>query len=215
MDQLKVTLSTWRLDEIFLTPLAQDFLKAKGQAVSGKKAELVERVSEWFDAHWCVSDPICVSVIRLRYVSALVPAIWPYMSFLLEMSDIYAWTLTPVKIQRNVQLFVDKYIYILFFFVIEKNLHCRLVRCQLEFLTHIWIFQMVVVKYRERWLAFFLDAPASIEWVLGTRDCPLPVFFFLWDVNDILICVILLSTVSIIFDTTPSTRSCYPSQAKR
>jgi len=29
----------------------KDFLKAKGQAVSGKKAELVERVSEWFDAH--------------------------------------------------------------------------------------------------------------------------------------------------------------------
>ena len=29
----------------------QDFLKAKGQGVSGKKAELVERVSEWFDAH--------------------------------------------------------------------------------------------------------------------------------------------------------------------
>jgi hypothetical protein len=29
----------------------QDFLKAKGQSVSGKKAELVERVSEWFDAH--------------------------------------------------------------------------------------------------------------------------------------------------------------------
>lgn len=29
----------------------QDFLKAKGQDVTGKKAELVERVSEWFDAH--------------------------------------------------------------------------------------------------------------------------------------------------------------------
>ena len=29
----------------------QDFLKAKGQGVSGKKAELMERVAEWFDAH--------------------------------------------------------------------------------------------------------------------------------------------------------------------
>lgn len=29
----------------------KEFLKAKGQAVSGKKAELMERVAEWFDAH--------------------------------------------------------------------------------------------------------------------------------------------------------------------
>lgn len=29
----------------------QEFLKAKGQGVSGKKSELMERVSEWFDAH--------------------------------------------------------------------------------------------------------------------------------------------------------------------
>ncbi|KAJ3512006.1 hypothetical protein NLJ89_g3774 [Agrocybe chaxingu] len=31
--------------------LGKEFLKAKGQSVSGKKADLVQRVSEWFDAH--------------------------------------------------------------------------------------------------------------------------------------------------------------------
>jgi ATP-dependent DNA helicase 2 subunit 1 len=36
--------------DIVLTRV-QEFLKAKGQSVSGKKAELMERVSEWFDAH--------------------------------------------------------------------------------------------------------------------------------------------------------------------
>jgi hypothetical protein len=29
----------------------QDFLKAKSQPVSGKKAELVDRVAEWFMKH--------------------------------------------------------------------------------------------------------------------------------------------------------------------
>ena len=29
----------------------QEFLKAKGQNVSGKKSELMERVAQWFDAH--------------------------------------------------------------------------------------------------------------------------------------------------------------------
>ena len=29
----------------------QDFLKSKGQGVSGKKSELMEHVAEWFDAH--------------------------------------------------------------------------------------------------------------------------------------------------------------------
>ncbi|KAF8799055.1 Ku DNA-binding complex, Ku70 subunit [Phlegmacium glaucopus] len=39
------TLSKLRVDQL------KAFLNAKGQAVAGKKAELVERVSEWFDAH--------------------------------------------------------------------------------------------------------------------------------------------------------------------
>jgi len=29
----------------------KDFLKSKSQPVSGKKAELIERVSDWLDAH--------------------------------------------------------------------------------------------------------------------------------------------------------------------
>ncbi|CAA7265755.1 unnamed protein product [Cyclocybe aegerita] len=38
-------LSKLRVDQL------KEFLKAKGQSVSGKKADLVQRVSEWFDAH--------------------------------------------------------------------------------------------------------------------------------------------------------------------
>ncbi|KDR78542.1 hypothetical protein GALMADRAFT_243950 [Galerina marginata CBS 339.88] len=39
------SLAKLRVDQL------KEFLKAKGQGVAGKKAELVERVSEWFDAH--------------------------------------------------------------------------------------------------------------------------------------------------------------------
>lgn len=33
------------------SPVAQNFLKSKSEPVSGKKADLVERVADWLDAH--------------------------------------------------------------------------------------------------------------------------------------------------------------------
>ncbi|KAF9522833.1 ku70-like protein [Crepidotus variabilis] len=39
------TLGKLRVDQL------KEFLKSKGQSVAGKKADLVDRVSEWFDAH--------------------------------------------------------------------------------------------------------------------------------------------------------------------
>lgn len=53
VDQLKVwpcTIVEW--SHSLTSVRYQDFLKAKSVPVSGKKADLIERVAEWFDAHW-------------------------------------------------------------------------------------------------------------------------------------------------------------------
>jgi Ni,Fe-hydrogenase maturation factor len=34
-----------------LTTIEQEFLKGKGEPVSGKKDDLIERVAEWLDRH--------------------------------------------------------------------------------------------------------------------------------------------------------------------
>ncbi|KAG5352384.1 hypothetical protein C0989_002575 [Termitomyces sp. Mn162] len=50
VDQLKVWFHVFTYERI-LTRFLKDFLRSKSQPVSGKKAELLERVATWFDEH--------------------------------------------------------------------------------------------------------------------------------------------------------------------
>lgn len=52
VDQLKVRahLNLFFFLSVFLN-VSQDFLKAKSQSVSGKKADLIERVTIWIEKH--------------------------------------------------------------------------------------------------------------------------------------------------------------------
>ena len=54
VDQLKVRAvlhSALTLPDIWIFVFFQEFLKSKSQTVSGKKADLMERVGQWFETH--------------------------------------------------------------------------------------------------------------------------------------------------------------------